>query len=41
LRGKRDETPQFPESLHALAEVVKNGDFVLSADDLEGGINGG
>jgi hypothetical protein len=40
LGGKRDETSQFTESLCAFTEVIKNGDFILSTDDLEGCIDG-
>jgi hypothetical protein len=35
LGGKRDETSQFTESPRAFTEVIKNGDFILSTDDLE------
>ena len=40
LGGTRDETSQFTESLRALTEMIKDGDFILSADDLEGCIDG-
>ena len=35
LGGRGNETSQFTESLHALTKVIKNGDFILSANDFQ------